>query len=58
MELAKSAFAKLLGNAQRKLGQRSGTWNVSEEVLSGLVERPEPESCRGTVRDSLSMLQP
>ena len=58
VEQAEFAFAQLLSEAQGKLRQRSGTWNGSVEILSGLAQRPEPESCRATVRDSLSMLQP
>ncbi len=57
-DVAKFTFAKLLSDAQGNVRHRSGTWNVSVEILSWLAERPEPESCRATVRDSLSMLQP
>jgi hypothetical protein len=58
VDVAKFTFAKLASDAQGNVRHRSGTWNVSVEILSGLAQRPEPESCRSTVRDFLSMLQP
>ena len=58
VDMAQSTFAKLASDAQGTVRHRSGTWNVSVEILSGLAQRPEPESCRSTVRDFLSMLQP
>lgn len=58
VEPAKFTFAKLLSDAQDTVRHRSGTWKASVEILSGLAERPQPESCQATVRDFLSMLQP
>ncbi len=58
MDVAKFTFTKRQSDAQGKVRHRSGTWNVSVEILSGLAQRPEPESCRSIVRDFLSMMQP